>query len=78
MAEKAEALFKRSLDLARQQGALSWELRSATSLAQLWQKQGQSDRARALLAPVYEQFSEGFATADLLAAKNTLDDRPPI
>jgi len=78
MAEKAEALFKRSLDLARQQGALSWELRSATSLARLWQKQGRSDRARALLAPVYEQFSEGFATADLLAAKNTLDDRPPI
>jgi predicted ATPase len=53
-------------------------LRSATSLARLWQKQGQSDRALALLAPVYQQFNEGFETADLLAAKNTLDDRPPI
>ena len=33
---RRRALLLRSLDAARRQGALSWELRSATSLAQLW------------------------------------------
>jgi hypothetical protein len=41
----AEELLLRSLDTARQQGALSWELRSAMSLAELWRGQNRRDAA---------------------------------
>jgi predicted ATPase/DNA-binding winged helix-turn-helix (wHTH) protein len=71
-ASKAEDHFRQALDLARQQGALSWELRAATSLAQMWRGQGRSDAARQLLAPVYDRFTEGFETADLRAARALL------
>ena len=70
----AEELLQQSLDWARQQGALSWELRAVTSLARLWRDQGRSADATALLEPVYDRFTEGFATADLKAAKALLDD----
>ena len=44
-------------------GALSWELRSAMSLARLWSGQQRVSQARKLLAPVYRRFTEGFETA---------------
>ncbi len=71
---KAETEVSSSLEWARRQGALSWELRAATSLAQLLRDQGRSADATALLRPVYDRFTEGFATADLKAAKTLLDD----
>jgi predicted ATPase len=55
------------------QGALSWELRAATSLARLWRDQGRPAEGMALLQPVYDRFTEGFDTADLQAAKALLD-----
>ena len=70
----AEDHFLRGLDLARRQGARSWELRCATSLARLWRDQARSKEARELLAPVYDRFTEGFATADLRAAKALLEE----
>ena len=73
-AAKAEREFLSALDLAHRQGALSWELRAATSLARLLRDQGRSADATALLQPVYGRFTEGFATADLKAAKALLDD----
>lgn len=72
----AEAHFKQALDWASRQGALSWELRCAIGLARLWQAQGDGARARKLLEPVYGRFSEGFATADLVAAKTLLASLP--
>jgi predicted ATPase len=72
-AASAEALFLQALDWAHRQGALSWELRAATSLARLRRQQGQTAEARGLLAPVYDRFTEGFETADLKAAKALLD-----
>jgi predicted ATPase len=72
-AAAAEAHFRQALDLARQQGALSWELRAATSLARLLSDRSRSAEATALLQPVYDRFTEGFATADLKAAKALLD-----
>ena len=48
------------------------EVRAATSLARLWQRQGKYDEARALLAPIYDWFTEGFDTADLKDAKALL------
>jgi predicted ATPase len=68
----AEALFRRSLEMARQQEALSWELRAATSLARLWRRQGRIQRAHDLMASVYGRFTEGFGTADLVTAKTLL------
>ena len=72
--EEAEALFGQSLEIARRQEAKTFELRAATSLARLWQRQGKRDAARALLSPVYAWFTEGFATRDLRDAKALLDE----
>jgi predicted ATPase len=52
---------------------LSWELRTATSLARLLSNQGHPSDAIACLEPVYRRFTEGFGTADLIAAKQLLD-----
>jgi predicted ATPase/DNA-binding winged helix-turn-helix (wHTH) protein len=73
-AEAAEGLFRQALDEARQQGALSWELRAATSLACLLSNQGHHAEAVVCLQPVYGCFTEGFGTADLIAAKQLLDE----
>ncbi len=71
---KAEAYFERALAVARKQQAKSWELRTATSLARLWRDQGNRDKARDLLAPIYGWFAEGFDTHDLKEAKALLDE----
>ncbi|HVO45889.1 MAG TPA: AAA family ATPase, partial [Steroidobacteraceae bacterium] len=65
----AERSYLASLDWAREQQAKSWELRTSTSLARLWQAQGKRQEAYDLLAPVYSWFTEGFDTKDLLEAK---------
>jgi class 3 adenylate cyclase/tetratricopeptide (TPR) repeat protein len=70
--EGAERNFLASLDWARRQQAKSWELRTSTSLARLWQSQGKRQDAYELLAPVYDWFTEGFDTKDLLEAKALL------
>jgi len=71
---QAEASFREALEVARRQSAKSFELRAATSLARLWQRQGQRDEARELLAPVYDWFTEGFDTGDLRDAKALLEE----
>jgi predicted ATPase len=71
--QAAEVAFLQSLDIARAQKVLAWELRAATSLARLLHDQGRSADAVALLQPVYDRFTEGFDTADLKAAKKLLD-----
>jgi predicted ATPase len=73
----AEGQFRHALDWARRQGALAWELRAAMSLARLLGAQDRVHEARALLAPIYDQFTEGFGTADLTAAR-TLDVQPRV
>jgi predicted ATPase len=70
----AELFFIRSLELSRHQGARAWELRTATDLAALFANQGQFERGRALLQPVFEQFAEGWDTADLKAAERLLSN----
>jgi predicted ATPase len=72
--EGAERNFLASLDWARRQQAKSWELRTSTSLARLWQSQGKRQDAYELLAPVYDWFTEGFDTRDLQEAKALLDE----
>jgi TOMM system kinase/cyclase fusion protein len=66
---EAEQCFRRALEGARREGAKSLELRAATSLARLLRERTRIDEARALLAPVYEWFTEGFTSRDLRDAK---------
>ncbi len=71
---KAQAYFEHSLTVARAQQARSWELRAAMSLARLLTDQGKRQTAHDLLAPIYDWFTEGFDTSDLLKAKALLDE----
>ena len=72
-AAAAEA-FEHAIDIAQSQQAKLWELRASTSLARHRQSQGRATEARDLLAPVYDWFTEGFDTPDLLAAKALLQE----
>ena len=72
--EAAERSYLASLDWARTQQAKSWELRTATSYARLMRDQGRVSEAHEPLAPVYDWFTEGFATKDLKDARALLDD----
>jgi hypothetical protein len=72
--EPVENLFRQALDEARRQEALSWQLRAATSLARLLRDQDRPADATACLQPIYDHFTEGFGTADLIAAKQLLDE----
>jgi predicted ATPase len=69
----AEVCFEEALRIARSQRARSLELRAATSLAELWHRHGRDQDAHALLAPVYDWFTEGFDTCDLKEAKALLE-----
>ena len=71
---KVQEHFDRALAVARQQQAKTWELRAATSMAQLLRFQGKPDRARDLLASVYGWFTEGFETPDLKNAEALLGE----
>jgi len=70
----AERCFRHALEIARDQAAKWYELRTATSLAGLLRDEGRRDEARELLHPVYDWFTEGFDTADLKDAKALLDE----
>ena len=71
--QEAEASFFEAIEVARQQSAKSWELRATVSLCRLWQKQGKREAGQ-LLAEVYNWFSEGFDTPDLIEARALLDE----
>jgi len=73
--DQAESCFQRAIEVARQQGAKSLELRAAMSLGRLWQRQGKVQAARQMLAEIYGWFTEGFDTPDLKEAKVLLSER---
>ncbi len=66
--DEAEALLVESMGLARAIGALSWRLRAASDLATLWYGGARAEDARRMLLPVYDDFTEGFETPDLVVA----------
>ncbi|WLA85748.1 adenylate/guanylate cyclase domain-containing protein [Bradyrhizobium elkanii] len=70
----AERWLRRALQTARKQGAKHWELRAAASMARLWRDQAKCIDARALLAPIYASFTEGFDTPDLKEAAALLTE----
>ena len=71
--EMVEECLAKALDMARQQGARLFELRSATALAQIIAKHNEH-KAVDILAPIYNWFTEGFDTLDLKEAKALLDE----
>jgi class 3 adenylate cyclase/tetratricopeptide (TPR) repeat protein len=72
--KEAESCFRQAIEIARRRSQKSEELRAATSLARLWQKQGKKEQARRILAEIYGWFTEGFDTRDLREATALLDE----
>ena len=73
-AANAIGCFDQSIKIAQQQQAKSLELRSVMSIARLYRNQGRRGEAWSLLAQIYDRFTEGFDTRDLLEAKVLLDE----
>ncbi|UWF51340.1 helix-turn-helix transcriptional regulator [Pseudomonas sp. N3-W] len=71
---RIEVALLNALEVAKSQGALMWELRSAMSLARLWQRQGRRRQAYELLAPIHARFTEGHATPDLKQVRQLLNE----
>jgi hypothetical protein len=75
---RAEEAFRQALELSRHQGSLAWQLRAALSLARLWAREGRSCEARELVRAIYEVFTEGFQTPDLVEARALIDPAAPL
>lgn len=67
-----ETCYHQAIEVARRQAAKSLELRATLRLCRLWQQQGKSADAKQHLAAIVDWFSEGFDTADLIAARALL------
>jgi predicted ATPase len=70
---ETESCFRQAIDIAQKQAAKLYELRATMSLSRLWQKQGKTEEACAMLSDIYNWFTEGFDTVDLKEAKALLE-----
>jgi predicted ATPase len=68
----AEEFLAKAMTHARQEAALPFELRAGLELARIWIGRGEALRAHDLISPVYNRFSEGFTTPDLIFARRIL------
>jgi hypothetical protein len=71
---EVEQSFRTAIRIAQSQCSKSRELAASTRLARLLRGTDRRDEARAMLAEIYNWFSEGFDTADLKDAKALLDE----
>jgi predicted ATPase len=71
---RAESCFRAALKCARSQKANFWELRAACDLANQWNTEGRHAEARKLLAPIYNEFTDGISLPDLDSARGLLDN----
>src|SRR5262245_55979420 len=69
---RAQACFRRAIDVATDQRAKSWRLRAVMSLARLQETLGDGTASLKLLADTYRSFTEGMETADLREAATLL------
>ena len=72
--DEAEVSFEKAIEIARQQQAKGWELRATLDLARLWMSQRKYDSAYQRLREVYDWFTEGFDTPDLVDAKALIEE----
>jgi predicted ATPase len=72
--EESGENFEKAIQVARRQSARSFELRATVGLARLWRKWGRSDEAQQALAEIYNWFTEGFDTPDLIEARALLEE----
>jgi predicted ATPase len=72
-ADEVENLLIKSLEIAKRQQALCWELRTSCDLARLWQRRGRGKDALKLLRSIHGQFTEGLETPDLKAAEALME-----
>ncbi|MDM0015314.1 hypothetical protein QTH87_22920 [Variovorax sp. J22P168] len=72
--EEAELLLLQSISVSKEIGTLTWHLRASNDLAALWQAQSRTKEARTMLKSVYDAFSEGFQTRDMVVAARLLVD----
>jgi class 3 adenylate cyclase/predicted ATPase len=72
-AANAEDCFRRAIEIARHQQSRAWELRATMSLARLWNRQVGRGEVRAALAAVFDAYTEGFTTPDLVEAGSLLE-----
>jgi len=70
--EHAQSCFRNAIERAQENAARSFELRAAMSMCKLWRSLGKRAEARHLLADVYDWFTEGFNTPDLVDARRLL------
>lgn len=68
-------MLEQSLSLAKAHGALAWELRTATTIAEMLVSEGRESEALGRLEPVYNRLVEGHRTADALKARDILEGR---
>jgi hypothetical protein len=72
--DRPTTLLESAVRVAREQQALSLELRAASDLAKLLVADGRRDQARELLAPILARFTEGEAAHDVMQAKTLLNE----
>jgi tetratricopeptide (TPR) repeat protein len=72
----AEAAFDRALEVSRERGTITFELRAALGLARLREAQGREDEGRALVADIYARFPAAAGVADLTEAEAILASGP--
>jgi predicted ATPase len=77
VAGEALSAYQHAIQLAREQSALAWELRAATSLARFYRARNPL-QAKSILQPEYQRYTVGFETIDLVAAKRLLDELDSI
>ncbi len=72
-ANEAESWLRQALDIAREGDARLLELRAATTLSRLYERQDRRDEARTVLTTAHAKITEGFATADVKEAEALLE-----
>jgi hypothetical protein len=71
-----EFLLRRAYEVAEAQGARSWQLRLATSIAHLKRNEDDAPSAREVLEPVLALFKQGHQTTDLKIASELIAGLP--